>query len=63
MTLAKFLRAPISKKQLRWLLLLDSHVSHLCGKGSKELIALARSTPCMILEKKKIFMNLFLNAV
>ena len=40
----------------------DCHVNHLCNKASKKLRALARVTPYMTLEKKKIVMNSFLNA-
>ena len=40
----------------------DSHVSHLCNKANKKLRALARITPYMTLEKKKLVMNSFFNA-
>ena len=40
----------------------DSHVNHLCNKTNKKLEALARVTPYMTLEKKKIVMNSFFNA-
>ena len=40
----------------------DSHVKHLCNKANKKLRALARVTPYMTLEKKKIIMNSFFNA-
>ena len=37
------------------------HVNHLCDKANKKLRALARVTPYMTLEKKKIVMNSFFN--
>ena len=37
----------------------DRHVSHLCNKANKKLRALARITPYMTLEKKKLVMNSF----
>ena len=40
----------------------DCHVNHLCNKANKKLRALARVTPYMTLEKKKIVMNSFFNA-
>ena len=40
----------------------DSHVKHLCNKANKKLRALARVTPYMTLEKKKIIMNSCFNA-
>ena len=40
----------------------DSHVRHLCNKANKKLRALARITPYMTLEKKKLVMNYFFNA-
>ena len=40
----------------------DCHVNHLCNKADKKLRALARVTPSMTLEKKKIVMNSFFNA-
>ena len=40
----------------------DSHVSHLCNKANQKLRALARITPYMTLEKKKLVMNSFFNA-
>ena len=40
----------------------DCHVNHSCNKANKKLRALARVTPYMILEKKKIIMNSFFNA-
>ena len=40
----------------------DCHVNHLCNKANKKLMALARVTPHMTLEKKKIVMNSFFNA-
>ena len=40
----------------------DSHVKHLCNKANKKLRALARVTPYITLEKKKIIMNSFFNA-
>ena len=40
----------------------DTHVSHLCKKANKKLRALARITPYMTLEKKKLVMNSFFNA-
>ena len=38
----------------------DCHVNHLCNNANKKLRALARVTPYMTLEKKKIVMNSFL---
>ena len=35
----------------------DCHVNHLCNKPNKKLRALARVTPYMTVEKKKIVMN------
>ena len=40
----------------------DRHVNHLCNKANKNLRAIARVTPYMTLEKKKIVMNSFFNA-
>ena len=40
----------------------DCHVNHLCNKANKQLRALARVTPYMTLENKKIVMNSFFNA-
>ena len=40
----------------------DYHVDQLCKKASKKLRALARVTPYMNLEKKKVVMNSFFNA-
>ena len=40
----------------------DSHVKHLCNKANKKLRALARVTPYMTLEKKKIIMSSFFTA-
>ena len=40
----------------------DRHVNHLCNNANKKLKALARVTPYMTLEKKKIVMNSFFNA-
>ena len=40
----------------------DYHVDQLCKKANKKLRALARVTPYMNLEKKKIVMNSFFNA-
>ena len=40
----------------------DSHVNYLCNNANKKLRALARVTPHMTLEKKKIVMNSFFNA-
>ena len=40
----------------------DCLINHLCNKTSKKLRALARVTPYMTLEKKKIVMNSFFNA-
>ena len=40
----------------------DCHVNHLCNKANKKLRALARVTPYMTLEKKKIVMNSFFDA-
>ena len=40
----------------------DSHVNHLCNKANTKLRALARVTPYMTLEKKKIVMNSFFNS-
>ena len=37
----------------------DCHVNHLCNKANKKLRALARVTPYMTLEKKKIVVNYF----
>ena len=38
----------------------DCHIDQLCKKSRKKLRALARVTPYMTLEKKKIVMNSFL---
>ena len=40
----------------------DCHVNHLCNKANKKLRALARVTPYMTLDKKKIVMNSFFHA-
>ena len=40
----------------------DEHVKTLCSKANKKLRALARTTPYMSVEKKKILMNSFFNA-
>ena len=40
----------------------DFHVNYLRNKANKKLRALARVTPYMTLEKKKIVMNSFFNA-
>ena len=40
----------------------DCHVNHLCNKANKKLRALARVTPYMTFEKKKIAMDSFFNA-
>ena len=39
----------------------DCHVNHLCNKANKKLRSLARVTPYMTLEKKKIVMDSFFN--
>ena len=36
----------------------DCHVNHLCNKANKKLRELARVTPYMTIEKKKIVMKL-----
>ena len=40
----------------------DTYVTGLCKKANKKLRALARATPDISLEKKKLFMNFFFNA-
>ena len=40
----------------------DEHVKTLCSKANNKLTALARTTPYMSVEKKKILMNSFFNA-
>ena len=40
----------------------DTHVKGLCTKANNELRVLARTTPYMSLEKKKLLMNSFFNA-
>ena len=40
----------------------DTHVKGLCMKANNKLRALARATPYMSLEKKKLLMNSFFNA-
>ena len=40
----------------------DTHVKGLCKKANNKLRALARATPYMSLEKKKLLMNSFFNA-
>ena len=40
----------------------DEHVKTLCSKANNKLRALARTTPYMSVEKKKILMNSFFNA-
>ena len=40
----------------------DSHVTNLCNKANRKLRALARITPYMTLEKKKLVMNSFFSA-
>ena len=40
----------------------DEHVKTLCSKANNKLRALARATPYMSVEKKKILMNSFFNA-
>ena len=40
----------------------DTHVKGLCKKANNKLRALARTTPYMSLEKKKLLMNSFFNA-
>ena len=41
----------------------DYHVKYLCNKANKKSRALDRVSPYMTLEKKKIFMNSFFNAL
>ena len=40
----------------------DEHVKTLCSQANKKLKALARTTPDMSVEKKKILINSFFNA-
>ena len=40
----------------------DSHVANLCKKANYKLRALARATPYMTIEKRKLLMNSFINA-
>ena len=40
----------------------DNHVNSLCKKANNKLRALARATPYMNIEKKKLLMNSFFNA-
>ena len=43
-------------------LIFDEHVKTLCSKGNNKMRALARATPYMNVEKKKILMTSFFNA-
>ena len=43
-------------------LMFDNHVANLCEKANNKLRALARATPCMTVEKRKILKNSFFNA-
>ena len=40
----------------------DNHVANLCKKANNKLRALARATPYMTIEKRKLLMNSFFNA-
>ena len=40
----------------------DDHIQDLCNKANRKLRALARATPYMNLQKRKILMNAFFNA-
>ena len=40
----------------------DNHVANLCKKANKKVRALARATPYMTIEKRKLLMNSFFNA-
>ena len=40
----------------------EKHIQQICGKASSKLKALARITPLMDIEKRKILMNAFFNA-
>ena len=57
-TYEKLLGIKIDKK-----LNFDIHVKGLCTKANNKLRALARATPYMSLEKKKLLMNSFFNAL
>ena len=43
-------------------LIFDEHVKTLCSKGNNKMRALARATPYMNVEKKKVLMTSFFNA-
>ena len=40
----------------------DDHIQHLCNKANRKLRTLARATPCMSLQKRKVLMKSFFNA-
>ena len=40
----------------------DDHIQNLCNKANRKLRALARATPYMNLQKRKVLMNAFFNA-
>ena len=40
----------------------DDHIQDLCNKANRKLRALARATPYMNLQKRKVLMNAFFNA-
>ena len=40
----------------------DDHIQDLCNKANRKLRALARPTPYMNLQKRKVLMNVFFNA-
>ena len=52
----------ISGVKIDYKLDFDEHVKTLCSKANNKLRALARTTPYMSVEKKKILMNSFFNA-
>ena len=52
----------ISGVKIDYKLDFDEHVKTLCSKANNKLRALARATPYMSVEKKKILMNSFFNA-
>ena len=43
-------------------LMFDNHVANFCEKANNKLRALARATPCMTVEKRKLLKNSFFNA-
>ena len=48
--------------KIDYILTFDNHVSNLYKKANNKLRALARATPYMTIEKRKLLMNSFFNA-